>query len=80
MTLHLLVALLATAAIVPGQRAQLAPQATAKPKGLAYYPMSGNVIVGPAYADPNACMKAVANVKKTLPPGSPPIVCAYRSP
>ncbi len=80
MTFRLLVVLLATAEIVPGQRALLAPQPTTAPKGRAYYPMSGNQIVGPAYADPASCLKAVAGVKKSLPPGAPPVVCAYRTP
>jgi hypothetical protein len=80
MIIGMLVALLATAAITPGQRALLAPQTKATPGGMAYYLMSGNQIVGPAYPDPQSCAKALAAVQKTLPPGSRTVVCAHRIP
>jgi hypothetical protein len=80
MMMGMFVALLATAAITPGQRALLAPQTAATPAGMAYYLMSGNQIVGPAYPDAASCAKALAKVKRSLPPGANTIVCAHRLP
>lgn len=81
MIIGMFIALLATAAITPGQRSiPNPPQTVPTPAGMAYYLMHGNQIFGPPYADPAACAKALAKLKQSMQPGSNTVVCAHRLP
>jgi hypothetical protein len=52
------------------------------PQGqMGYYMMQGSRIVNPQpYSSAPACFKAVADLMKTLPANTAPIVCAHRRP
>jgi hypothetical protein len=80
MTSVLFIVLLAIAAVTPGQRAMQNPPVAPTPAGMAYYLMRGNQIIGPPYADPQSCAKALAKLKNSLQPGSNMVVCAHRLP
>jgi len=80
MNLGLFIALLATAAVTPGQRANLTPQTAPTPAGMAYYLMSRGQVVSPPYPDPQSCTKALLKLKSTMQPGASTVVCAHRLP
>jgi hypothetical protein len=47
---------------------------------MGYYMMQGSTIVSGAFPSVSDCFKALATLKKTLPPNIAPIVCAHRVP
>jgi hypothetical protein len=79
-----LVVLLALAAVVPGQRNNMATPAPVfaapPPKGLGYYLMSGNRIVSQPFGNVSDCFKTLAKIKATLQPGTDTLVCVHRAP
>jgi hypothetical protein len=50
------------------------------PGKMGYYMMQGSRIVSAEYPSAPACFKAVAELVKTLPANTAPIVCAHRVP
>ncbi len=85
---RVLLALLVAFAIVPAAAPALAQTAPTPvpipvqpaPSAMGYYMMQGNRIVGGPYSSGPACMKAVAELMKSLPANIAPIVCAHRKP
>jgi len=62
------------------QQAPIPIPAQPAPSAMGYYMMQGNRIVGGPYTSGPACMKALADLLKSLPPNVAPIVCAHRKP
>ena len=83
---RVLLALLVAFATVPAAAPALAQQTPIplpvqpNPKTMGYYMMQGSRIVGGPYSSGPACMKAVAQLMKSLPANVAPIVCAHRNP
>ena len=83
---RVLLALLVAFATLPATSpalAQSTPTPLPAPPPLAamgYYMMQGSRIVSEAYPSAPACFKAVAELMKTLPANTAPIVCAHRRP
>lgn len=58
-----------------------APMYVPGPSGvMGYYMMQGTTIVSGAFPTADDCFKALAKLRKTLPPNTAPIVCAHRVP
>jgi len=68
----------ATPAAARKQKAAATPAPTPGP--LAYYLMSGNVIVSPPYVNLVDCNKDLNQAKHNMVPLSDTLVCAYRRP
>jgi hypothetical protein len=83
---RVLLALLVAFATLPAASPALAqsiPTPLPAPPQLAamgYYMMQGSRIVSSVYPSAPACFKAVAELMKTLPANTAPIVCAHRRP
>jgi len=79
----MLVALLATASVTPGQTLKLATPLPVfvppVPQGTGYYLMQGNRIVSRAFTNANDCSKARAKALASTP-GVTNLVCAHRAP
>jgi hypothetical protein len=75
---------LASAAVSPGQRQQLAtppPTVGAAPDtGLGYFLMLGNQIISPPFANVSDCYKSLAKLKGSMQPGVNTVVCVHRRP
>jgi hypothetical protein len=83
MMLSMLVGLLATASVTPGQTVNLStplPVFVAPvPQGTGYYIMQGNRIVSRPFTNANDCSKALAKALASAP-GVTNLVCAHRAP
>jgi hypothetical protein len=84
MMLGWIVALLAAAAVTPGQRLPLATPAPVfgapAQTAMGYYLMLGTTIVSQPFNTASDCFKVLAKAKATMQPGTANLVCAHRRP